>query len=450
MIVFRSFSLILTMAALLSAAQTLDKWHYVKIDSARASDVTYVGLAFSDVNLDGKTDVVAGRYVYLNQGGQLTSWQRITFADNIDALLAVDVDGDTCADLIGERLPDVYWLEADSRRATSWHSTKIGTLTGTGHASSIAGAACAVAQIIPGGKPEIILADAATIYYFQIPSQPGNGNWPKTVVTNQDDGQGLAVGDLDGDGDLDIASAGGPNGWADAMKVCWWENPGNGQGNWTRHEIFSMSSQYMSRCKIADMNGDGKLDIIVSDGEGGAGEVWWLEQPATSPRTAQWQSHRITSGLSVPQGLDVADMDGDGDMDVVVGEVIGQMRNIVYENTGSGLAWQSHLVASGVESHYGDQTADLDGDGDLDIVNVCWFDHQSLHLFRNDAITSGTAVNPWRGSSPLIPGAGPKNAIKARVWDIRGRMRELRAGEPMVNIVTTQDRAAGHEILTLP
>ena len=59
---------------------------------------------------------------------------------------------------------------------------------------------------------------------------------------------------------------------------------------------------------------------------------------------------------------------------------------IVYENDGAG-NFTAHTIDQGIESHLGTQLADMDNDGDLDIVSIAWREPQYLHLWRNDAIT---------------------------------------------------------------
>src|SRR5690606_35428839 len=102
----------------------LDKWHYIQVDDSRDGYVipgaagwwNYFGLDMYDVNRDGYTDIVAGEWYYKNPGGDMTApWKRVTFPLEVDAVLALDVDGDEFADVIGLRLPHVYWLEANDR-----------------------------------------------------------------------------------------------------------------------------------------------------------------------------------------------------------------------------------------------------------------------------------------------------------------------------------------------
>jgi len=133
------------------------------------------------VNQDGYQDIVAGEWYYCNPGGDMSSpWERTVFPVEVDAVLALNVDDDEYADVIGLRLPQIYWLEAKDRDGKTWSYTEIGTMRRTGHANS---QEYSLAQIIPGGKPEILLCDEVNQYYFEIPPDPENTPWPRVIIT---------------------------------------------------------------------------------------------------------------------------------------------------------------------------------------------------------------------------------------------------------------------------
>ena len=105
-----------------------------------------------------------------------------------------------------------------------------------------------------------------------------------------------------------------------------------------------------------------------------AGDVAWYEQ-GPDPR-APWKRHFVGSVVG-PMSLDVVDIDGDGDLDIVVGEHNlknpGTARLLVFENLdGRGGRWRERLIYTGDEHHDGALAVDLDGDGDLDIVSIGW------------------------------------------------------------------------------
>ncbi len=85
--------------------------------------------------------------------------------------------------------------------------------------------------------------------------------------------------------------------------------------------------------------------------------------------------------------LDAADVDRDGDTDLVTNEHKGSRhRTEIFLNNGKA-GFTPQLVGEGKEMHLGARCFDLDSDGDLDIVGPGWDRYQELHLYRNDALS---------------------------------------------------------------
>ena len=373
-----------------SVPLSLDKWTYIAVDSTRAKWgdfdppewLKYFGLYAFDINRDGYLDVTSGRYFYLNPGGDMTgSWQRTDFGFNVDAMLFVNVDGDESADIIAEALPDVYWLEAEDVQGNSWHARKVAQLPKTQHVN---GQGFTIAQVVPGGKDELLLSTGEGIFLVEIPDQPEAGNWPTRQVAKEASEEGIGVGDIDGDGDLDLAAGYGEKG--EGMSVAWWENLGAGKGAWLLHHV-GMTVYFADRVKVADLNKDNKPDIIVTEERWPQPEgacVHWFEQPAL-PKTGVWMRNTIVT-QNTSNNLDLADMDKDGDFDIITAEHRGSKKMQIWENVQNATFWVEHVVSTGKESHLGAQVFDLDRDGDLDILSIAWDGYPFLHLWRNDAL----------------------------------------------------------------
>ncbi|NIA30314.1 MAG: hypothetical protein GWP06_10430 [Actinobacteria bacterium] len=358
-----------------------NKWTVVQIDSKRKAQA--FGLAMGDITGDGFKDIVSGEYFYRNPGGDMTKhWKRVTLPERTDAMLILNVDDDQFVDVIAQRLPDIFWLEPQDTCGEKWKALRVAGMPATSHGN---GQGYVLAQIEPGGKPEILFSGGKQdreIYYFEIPSHPEKGNWPRTLVTNESTDEGIGTGDIDGDGDIDIAAG---DMYTGGKKVAWWENPGNGTSGWLKHDVGVIEGTFPDRFYLADINGDDRLDMVVSEenGEANGAHVYWFEQPQ-NPEAKAWPRHTIVVQAST-NSMDVADMDDDGDMDIITGEHRGQKRICIFENDGNG-TFICHVVDHGKESHLGVRVADLDGDGDKEIVSIAWDDFKSLYLWRNDAL----------------------------------------------------------------
>jgi hypothetical protein len=365
------------------SALALDLWTYIEVDNSRSA--TSFGLDMLDVTGDGYGDIVSGRYFYRSPGGNLTAaWTRVTLPDDVDAVLFVNVDDDDRADVIAQKSVssdlNFYWLEATDTQGSSWTTvTVIGNVPAASH--SLGSQGHRLAQIEAGGRPEIVVTSGDGIYYFEIPASPAGGSWPKTHVNGNPTDEGIGLGDIDGDNDLDLAS-----GTGGSKRVEWYENPGDGSSGWTAYHIGDMTEAvWTDRFAIADLNGDLKPDIVGTEenGSSSGAETWWWEQP-TDPKSNNWTRREIVSQGST-NSMDTADMDNDGDVDVVLAEHKGTLKLAIWENDGSG-NFTEHVVGTGKESHLGAQVTDLDGDGDKDIVSIAWNAYQYLHLWRNDAL----------------------------------------------------------------
>lgn len=389
----------------------LDQWTYIEVDSKRdkyritgaASWWGYFGVDLGDLNGDGLLDIASGEFYYRNPGGNMPGpWPRINFPFEVDAMLITDVDGDSFGDVIAQRLPDVFWLEAEDANGDSWSATRIGLMKQTDHANT---QDYALGQLIPGGKPEILLGAEDGLYYFEIPGNPSGEFWPKTRITSE--GNGYGIGDIDGDGFPDVIGSvkveseeaevpGAYNSRWFNSEVSWWRNPGDSSGDWQLFKVGRATNA--DRFAVADLNGDDLNDIIISEerypGTEPNGRLYWFEHPRQIEGSA-WNRHLVVEQYSM-NNLDVADIDRDGDIDIVTNEhkmpggkgaapLVKNERTQVWENDGRGNFTRID-IDQGKESHLGSQLADLDNDGDLDMVSIAWRDYQYLHLWRNDAV----------------------------------------------------------------
>jgi hypothetical protein len=194
--------------------------------------------------------------------------------------------------------------------------------------------------------------------------------WTLTRLSTYRQQQGGAIGDLDGDGKNDALVG---DHW-------WYKNPG-GAGTWTPMPIpaspFAQGAPAEGSAPLTmmgDIDGDGDLDIALSTHWGY--NVAWFENG--DGKGTMWTTHMIAGpGGAFPARTSVlhdtiaADFDNDGDLDVLTAENLGSMW--IFENlNGKGTMWAEHKVATG-PGHEA-RAADVDCDGDLDIVGKSWSD----------------------------------------------------------------------------
>jgi hypothetical protein len=178
--------------------------------------------------------------------------------------------------------------------------------------------------------------------------------------------------DLDADGNIDIVTAA-----YSTNTVSWWRN--NGLQVFTEIVITSSATGAYS-VYSADIDGDGVLDVVYAARI--ANEVAWHKYNKDSGTFSAKNSISVVSS-SEPYSVHAADIDGDGDMDMVA-SLKSSGKIVWYKNDGNQV-FTSHDIATGISSPVAALAIDMDGDGDLDIVAA---HYQNLYWYENDGAAS--------------------------------------------------------------
>ena len=188
----------------------------------------------------------------------------------------------------------------------------------------------------------------------------------------------MGIGDVDDDGLADVAAAAknAPGGnW-----FAWWRQ--GTDGHWTKN-LIAANQEGASNIFVTDVNKDGKMDFFASRGHGKG--VLWFEGP-------EWKVHEIELAIQYPHSLAIGDVDGDGDIDAVACSAVydkfpSNPTLAWFENDGKG-KFRTHRIGED-QAAYDVRLADMDKDGDLDILvagqesrNVVWYENRLRAISR--------------------------------------------------------------------
>ncbi len=263
---------------------------------------------------------------------------------------------------------------------------------------------------------------------FQLTGDPLDGrNWVEKVIATADIPENAVPVDLNADGRLDIICA-----FRGVGGLFWLENVGDKDFNFKRHPIHVGNKEASIPVRgvmldLADFSGDGRMDIVLMD-EGPRVNVVWLEQPKdpASPH-ARWQIYHI--GSVAPDALisvQLADINGNGQLDVIAGtysagprdhdsHVVGPEKPLGriawFENPGNPYKeWKRHDIFRRKRGMY-DQfvPVDLNHDGLMDFVSTRGnnFPHDGLFWLEQvrtrDPVPRFTPAHPPGTDSMEMP-----------------------------------------------
>lgn len=370
------------LSAIPATSQAEPNWEftYITVDPAGPQDMHVK--AAGDLSGDGLPDiVVAGAAI----GAPLVwyeapDWTRRTVSSlggwSCDAEIA-DVDADGDRDIITSS-----WYRSD--RGLEWFENPGGIGTWQRHVIGPARAHdLALADFDLDGDDDLVGrtqgADGARLDFWRKESPT---SWThRALLEGVPAGEGLAAGDLDGDGDLDVVIGG-----------IWYENTRDIlNGAWIPHAYTTTWTEPDAIVAVGDINLDGRLDIVLAPAEeaGQHYHIAWYAGPQ-DPLSGDWVETLVEVDTEcVMHSLQLADFDGDGDLDVLTAEMhqssdADEVR--VYENDLGG--GQTDPWSKAVLAQWGShamKVADFDGDGDPDILGANWSYTQTVDLWRNDS-----------------------------------------------------------------
>jgi uncharacterized repeat protein (TIGR01451 family) len=371
----------------------LDSWTRYVIDDTRPWQSVFI--TAEDVNGDGLSDIITGGWWYANPGSTGGTWVRNDISAPLNNMAVVyDFDGDGDPDILGTEgqvnSNVLLWAQNDGAgNFTIFNNIQAAPAFAAG-ADFLQGVQVGT---FSGGPLEVMLswhASGQGVQRLTVPADPTVGTWAWDQPSPASQDEDLSAGQIDGAGGIDLL-----------LGTQWLQNAGGGA--WNLQTLFTPTGD-PDRNELADINGDGLLDAIVGyEAISVPGTLAWYQQGAVV--TDPWTENVISSTIVGPMSLDVFDMDGDGDADVIAGEhnlaSPASARALIFENDGTGTAWTEHVVYTGDEHHDGMQAVDIDNDGDRDLISISWGDSRVV-LYEN--VSNCTLVNEAPALDIFDPG----------------------------------------------
>ncbi len=360
-----------------------------------------------DINNDGWLDIIIGgrngKLVWVENKGEEQEWE-VHFIDEVEKMecggKVFDITGTSFPDIINGgdwRSDEMWWWQNPGNDCAGKWKKHVIAKTGNGQFHDVV-----LGDVKNDGKTYVVFSNQGNrgshLYCVPIPEKPDEGLWPNLEPiavgvsepitpwefnqTGFQPEEGLAIGDIDGDGKNEL--------------VCgthWFKYI---DGKWEGHKFAS--GYICTKVAICDIDGDGVKEIILSEGDPcinnrpQGGKLAWFKHGEDIKK--MWEEHIVDDFLLDAHSLQIGDICGAGKMDIFVGEIgvagqdgkyKGRLPQLyVYENDGNA-NFTKHVIDTGTGVHDA-ELVDLRNTGKLDIVGkplhgeerwtvVVWYNH---------------------------------------------------------------------------
>ncbi len=260
----------------------------------------------------------------------------------------------------------------------------------------------AIADINGDGRPEIVTIDNinGSVLWFEFDGDPRNASsWSQHYICHEDlpGAYDVAVADYDGDGQVEIVASS----WVKGNMFAYFDRQ---DGEWVK-SIIDEGVNDTRMVSAVDVNGNGRPDLV---GTATLDNLFvWYENPGDS-FTSPWPRHVIDTAPRPHHGHPV-DMDRDGGIDLVMAIRGVSNSKLDLETSGSQIAWYEqtssdrwtkHIIAE--EFHQASEAvaADVDGDGQMEVIATAWGLEGRVALFKHRGDPRGAwdmqiLKSPW-------------------------------------------------------
>ena len=368
---------------------------------------TPVSIAAADVNGDGKVDLIsasqAGMVTVLTNNGSAVFGSNATYNVGMNfSLVAVDVNGDGKVDLVGANID----------------GGKVPVLTNNGSG----GFALASATVVGSFPQCVVTADVNGDGKLDLIAAKGGNGPPPTVLTNagngifvagftlsppppSSDSWLVAAADVNGDGKIDVIDVDSPSSGAFSyLRVL----TNGGAGTFVLCSSNVVATDWPGSLTAVDVKGHGKVDMVVSANASGGGKTLEL---LTNNGAGIFHSNATYSIGQGPDQVVAADLNGDGKLDLISANGFNGTLTILTNNGNGGFGSNTTFVIGPLPftsriSAIWVAAADVNGDGKLDLASVYGITNTVSVLINDSAFPTPTStpalnINP-SGNGMLV------------------------------------------------
>ncbi len=176
--------------------------------------------------------------------------------------------------------------------------------------------------------------------------------------------------DIDNDGDMDVLGAA----WAQS-EIALWKNSGGTSNKWTKQVI---KSKYPGAHGVfaCDIDEDGDMDVLGASANDNRIDLWINE--GGTPIT--WTEQTIGSNYGGARSVYSIDIDTDGDMDVLGTALADNEITVWYNEGGNPIAWTEQIISDSFSAAHHVYAADIDNDGDMDVLGAAYNNKVALWI----------------------------------------------------------------------